>query len=237
MTGLLISVRSAEEAAVALAGGADVIDIKEPSRGALGPATPFVWDEVQRVVAGRRPVSVALGELLDDNIDELAAATAGCTFAKIGLAGCHDSPGWINRWLGALAQLPPEVSPVPVAYADWQAARAPSPRVAVALAAQAGLFRVLLDTFDKSRGDLLVHLTFDYLSEMADECREQNVRLALAGSLSAESIAELLPLFPEYVGVRGAACVGGRNGTIELSRVKSLAANLWRPAMLSSWNA
>ena len=237
MTGLLISVRSAEEAAVALAGGADVIDIKEPSRGALGPATPFVWDEVQRVVAGRRPVSVALGELLSDDIDELAVATAGCAIAKIGLSGCHDGPGWIDRWLSALAQLPPGVSPVPVAYADWQAARAPSPRVAVALAAQAGSFRVLLDTFDKSRGDLLTHLPFDYLAELADECREQNVRLVLAGSLSAESIAELLPLSPEYVGVRGAACSGGRNGTIELSRVKSLAAKLRRPAMLSARNA
>ena len=36
MTGLLVSVRSAEEAEIALAGGANLIDIKEPSRGALG---------------------------------------------------------------------------------------------------------------------------------------------------------------------------------------------------------
>ena len=95
MTGLLISVRSADEARIALAGGADVIDVKEPSRGALGAATPFVWDEVREVVAGCRPVSVALGELLDDEIDELAAATAGCEFAKIGLAGCQGITGWM----------------------------------------------------------------------------------------------------------------------------------------------
>ena len=37
MTRLLVSVRSAEEAEIALAGGADVIDVKEPRRGALGP--------------------------------------------------------------------------------------------------------------------------------------------------------------------------------------------------------
>ena len=36
--GLLVSVRSADEAIAALAGGADVIDVKEPNRGALGAA-------------------------------------------------------------------------------------------------------------------------------------------------------------------------------------------------------
>jgi uncharacterized protein (UPF0264 family) len=237
VTGLLISVRSAEEAAAALAGGADVIDIKEPSRGALGPATPFVWDEVQRVIAGRRPVSVALGELLDDAIDELAAATGGCAFAKIGLAGCHDSQGWMARWQSAIAHLPPDVSPVPVAYADWQRAAAPSPRVAVALAVRAGSQRVLVDTFDKTRGGLLDCLSLEYLEELAVECREQNVHLALAGSLSRETIGEVLPLAPEYVGVRGAACSGGRSGTIEMARVKSLASIVRQTAMLNSPNA
>ena len=33
MTGLLISVRDAEEARAALAGGAGLVDIKEPRRG------------------------------------------------------------------------------------------------------------------------------------------------------------------------------------------------------------
>src|SRR6187402_1196662 len=122
MTGLLISVRSADEAAIALAGGADVIDVKEPSRGALGAATPFVWDEVRQVVAGRRPVSVALGELLDDDIEELASAAFGCEFAKIGLAGCQGSAGWMSRWVQTIGQLPPGVQPVPVAYADWHGA-------------------------------------------------------------------------------------------------------------------
>ena len=37
--GLLVSVRSAAEAITALEAGADVIDVKEPSRGALGAAS------------------------------------------------------------------------------------------------------------------------------------------------------------------------------------------------------
>jgi uncharacterized protein (UPF0264 family) len=38
MTGLLVSVRDAAEAADALAGGADLIDVKEPNAGSLGAA-------------------------------------------------------------------------------------------------------------------------------------------------------------------------------------------------------
>ena len=33
---LLVSVRSADEVAAAMAGGADIIDAKEPARGSLG---------------------------------------------------------------------------------------------------------------------------------------------------------------------------------------------------------
>ena len=65
MTALLVSVRSAAEAEAALAGGAALIDVKEPARGALGRADDAVIADVVRAVAGRAPVSAALGELRD----------------------------------------------------------------------------------------------------------------------------------------------------------------------------
>ena len=36
---LLVSVRNAEEALMAVRGGADIIDVKEPSKGSLGRAS------------------------------------------------------------------------------------------------------------------------------------------------------------------------------------------------------
>ena len=65
MAGLLVSVRSAAEAVAAVAGGASVIDVKEPDRGPLGRADVSVWREVRAVVPASIPVSVALGELAD----------------------------------------------------------------------------------------------------------------------------------------------------------------------------
>jgi len=222
-TGLLVSVRNAAEAQIALAGGADLIDVKEPRHGALGAADAAVWHEVRRVVGGRAIVSAALGELLEDEAEDRAAAAFGLRYAKFGLAGCHDTSGWLSRWFSATAALPCGVLPVPVAYADWPAARGPSPSVALALAVQSPAKMLLIDTFDKLGGGLLVVLSWESLLEIATSARQAGVRLALAGSLTAAAIERLRPLAPAYFGVRRAACRGGRDGTIDEALVKSLA--------------
>ena len=54
MPKLLVSVRSSHEAQMAIDVGVDVIDIKEPSAGALGAASPAVIHEIVRFVAHRR---------------------------------------------------------------------------------------------------------------------------------------------------------------------------------------
>ena len=65
MAGLLVSVRSADEARAAVDGGASVVDVKEPDRGPLGRASAATWRAVRAAVPPAIPVSVALGELRD----------------------------------------------------------------------------------------------------------------------------------------------------------------------------
>src|SRR5689334_14696969 len=74
MTKLLVSVRDAAEARDAVEAGADLIDVKEPQAVSLGAAAPQIVAEIIQAVAGRRPVSVALGELIDHR--GLAAAAS-----------------------------------------------------------------------------------------------------------------------------------------------------------------
>ena len=50
---LLVSVRNADEAIAALAGGAHVIDVKEPERGSLGAADTSAIAEIVLAVNGR----------------------------------------------------------------------------------------------------------------------------------------------------------------------------------------
>jgi uncharacterized protein (UPF0264 family) len=111
-----------------------------------------------------------------------------------------------------------------VAYADWQAADSPVVSDVMLLAASLPAKLLLIDTFDKSNGRLMDHLSREALGEIVAVAAERDVELALAGSLREDDIAMLLELAPAYIGVRGAACDGGRDGAIDLARVKSLAA-------------
>jgi uncharacterized protein (UPF0264 family) len=227
MTGLLVSVRSAAEAATALAGGADIIDVKEPRRGALGPADPSVWREILSIVGRRAPVSAALGELHSDEILEYASNAAGFAYAKVGLSDWRrrsDSP---SKWSQAKAALPANVAAVPVVYADleatgWEAFSA-SAVAAITLAVAGRSPLLVIDTFQKDGRKLLDLVTLGELKEVDQFAFQSGIRLVLAGSLDEKAIEKLLPLEPAYIGVRGAACNAGRDGTIELARVKSLA--------------
>jgi uncharacterized protein (UPF0264 family) len=100
---LLVSVRDATEAAAALQGGADVVDAKEPFAGALGTVDSHVFQAIHRTVAGRRPVTAALGDASRE--DEIAARVraflaAGAAFVKVGFAGIG-SAGQVERLLRA----------------------------------------------------------------------------------------------------------------------------------------
>lgn len=219
--GLLVSVRDAAEAVQALAGGADVIDVKEPRRGALGPASPETWSEVVATVGGRRPVSVALGELLWDDVEDRAAEAVGVQFAKIGLHDCQGTD-WVARWQAAWSALPRGVERVAVAYADWKAAKAPRPDEVVAAAGPAGCRWLLVDTYFKSMGDLLTWLPPADLAAFVERAQQAGLAVVLGGSLSASTIPQILPLGPRWIAVRGAACPGGRLTSVSADSIREL---------------
>jgi len=224
---LLVSVRSAIEAQAAIAGGAAVVDVKEPLRGPLGRASADVARQVRLAVDERVPVSVALGELNDWFTPEapvlIAWAGGGMAYVKLGLSNAR--PGWQERWQLLRHQLaaacPRAPGWVAVVYADWQAARAPHPdeviREAVEVDACQG---VLFDTWDKS-GSSPLDASW---KETTDRVREAGRLLALAGRIDVGAIEKLATLEPDIIAVRGAACVGGnRLGMIDVERVGHLA--------------
>ena len=217
---LLVSVRSAREAAVAVDAGVDLIDVKEPRRGALGPADVAVWREVLDTVAGRRPVSVALGELLTDDVAEHARLAVGCRFAKIGLAGCAAVDDWQSRLERAFAQLPREAGAVAVVYADWRDARTPPPTEIVEHAARIGCVAVLIDTHQKQNGDLFRQLAWRELAELCDLIHGRQMLIVVGGSLSLSVVSLALRLRPAFLAVRGAVCRGERDADVDAGLVR-----------------
>lgn len=235
MTGLLVSVRNAEEARIALACGVDVIDVKEPARGSLGAASAATVGDVVDAVAGRALVSIACGELLDagdGSSNGLCAGASqsppGVALAKIGLAGCKDREDWQALWRHWASSLPRSVRPVAVAYADQRLARSPSWESVVALAAAVRAPYVLIDTYDKRSGTLFDHWPAATLKDFADAAQAAGVGFVLAGSLRCEDIERAVSFGPDYVAVRGAACRGGREGTLDPRAIERLLAALGR---------
>lgn len=232
MTKLLVSVRDAAEAKIALKAGVDLIDIKEPRRGSLGKADDDVIAEIVQLVNRRRPVSIALGELAHYADSELASArpSPALQFAKIGLARCASNPLWQSRWATLWENIPPHIGRVAVIYADWQTAAAPSPQDVLHHAAKLKCSGILIDTFDKSLPSLATLWQPAQIAEIVAAAAKYKMISVLAGRISTHDVAQLLLHRPDYLAVRGAVCSPDRNGMIESKRISSfrklLAANL-----------
>lgn len=223
MTGLLVSVRDATEARAALEGDADLIDIKEPTAGSLGAASVDTWREIVNVVGRSKPVSVALGELLDDSVCDLARQATAMSFAKIGLSGCGCRHGWEERWREAIGRLPSGVASVAVAYADYTAANAPHPVEILDCAHRFGCSAMLFDTYSKTEGHLFDHLQQESLRELLREARQRGLKVVLAGSLRGGLIQLALNHEPDFIAVRGAVCRGDRREALDGALVAALA--------------
>ncbi|MBI3410473.1 MAG: hypothetical protein HY040_19210 [Planctomycetes bacterium] len=225
-SGLLVSVRSVEEADAALAGGAALIDVKEPAHGSLGRADAAVIAAVARRVAGRQPVSAALGELCDfDGI-----IPQGLAYVKCGLANCRRE-SWRSFLQDQWRRTEPPLA-VAVAYADWQCAVAPPLDEVASFAQERPGSVLLIDTHCKDsatpdrsgRPTLLDWVSVAEVVDLCASCRCAGVRVALAGSLGLKEIAVLRSAAPDWFAVRGAVCSGGlREGAVVADKVRALA--------------
>ena len=227
-TRLLVSVTSAAEALIALENGADLIDVKDPTKGSLGAATPEVWREVLAAVGKQVPVSAALGEIRDAQIEPLARETKGLTFAKIGMSQSTTVAvfNWRRWWQLWRACLPAKTKPVLVCYADWRDCGAPAPADLVECIQEFRVPIVLVDTFDKTNGTLREHCSDAQLIRFIAAVRAAKAQVVLAGSLQLSDLPELLPLAPDYVAVRGGVCRGSRTGRIDGALVREWATAL-----------
>jgi uncharacterized protein (UPF0264 family) len=244
--GLLVSVRDAAEAEAALAGGAAIIDVKDPAAGSLGAASASAVAGVAATVGDRVPWTVAAGELRDEMarpgtiprwlaaIAQEAGRTAHAAPAavKVGLAGLGGS-AWQRPFHDVMDGLPATTARVAVAYADWQRVGAPHPLDIVAEAREANLGLLnrvsngvslngvlLLDTGDKSGPDLLQACQWADLEAWVAAARNAGIAVAVAGRLRLEQIRHLGRLGPDVVALRSAVCLNHRLGPVDATLVR-----------------
>ena len=222
--GLLVSVRDEAEAREAIAGGATIVDVKEPAHGPLGAAACDVTARIAAAVGRRTPWTLAAGELRDgvgeihEHVRRTIALLDGNAVppaaVKAGLAGTG-AGDWRSLLLPFVAGLPPGIAPVAVAYADWERAGGPSPVEVIVAARSAGVGVLLVDTFDKA-GPPVVPDAGSALRVAAWIARARGAGMlaVLAGNLTPETLPQAVACGPDVVAVRSAACRGGRSGTV-----------------------
>ena len=214
----LASVTSADEALLALNAGADVIDCKDPSRGALGALASAKISIIVAAVGGRACVSATIGDLPADPLvlseAARAVAAAGVDVVKIGFFGARDARAAIT----ALGQLDlGRARCVAVLMADC----VPDFGLLPVLAA-AGFGGVMLDTADKAAGALPDILDAQSLADFINLTRRHGLASGLAGSLRRAHICEMVALQPTIIGFRGALCRSGRTGVLDADLVKAV---------------
>jgi FolB domain-containing protein len=201
MTLLLASVTDVDEAGIAVEHEADIIDLKDPSRGALGAWLVEAVQAGVRAVAGRRPVSAVTGDLpMEPEVITASAramAQAGVDYVKVGL---FPGPRRV-QCIRALAVLARSTNIVGVMFAD-----AEPDFDLVPVMAECGLAGAMLDTAHKGSGRLLDGMDMTTLKSFVGQCQSNGLMAGLAGSLEAPDVPRLLLLEPDFLGFRGALC-------------------------------
>src|SRR5438874_2429654 len=227
---LLVSVVSAEEARRALAGGADIIDVKDPNEGSLGAPSPRIVSEVVREVGGAAPVSVALGDL--PNLPHTAAlaargaALSGATYLKLGLRGVREVDDAVALVRAVGDALGPETAVIAAAYADAGALDPPAlaPAWLPELVERTAVSGMLVDTCVKDGRGLYHWLSEPELAELIARTCSAGATFGVAGQLTR---GELRRVPADVVGVRSAVCHGGnRVAELETELVRAEAAGL-----------
>jgi (5-formylfuran-3-yl)methyl phosphate synthase len=228
---LLVSVVDAAEARLAVAGGVDVVDVKNPAEGSLGAPAPGVIEAVRDVLPAGVPLSAALGDLPSlpgtAALAALGAARSGADYVKLGLWGPSNVEEAVAVLRAARAAVDGPTRVVAVAYAD--AARVPSgplpPADLVAAASAGGVDGCLLDTAVKDGRGLLSWLDADALTALVADAHAAGLEVALAGELRAEDLPVVRATGADIAGVRSAACrAGRRTAALDPERIARLRA-------------
>jgi hypothetical protein len=223
---LLVSVVDAAEARLAVAGGVDVVDVKNPAEGSLGAPSPATIAAVRSEVPAELPVSVALGDFPalpgTAALAAVGAARSGAAYVKVGLFGTSTEAEAVAVLRAAREGGVPVIAG---AYADAERvdSRPLGPRSLVAAAQRAGVTGCLLDTAVKDGRGLFEWLDPDAVAALVAEAHAAGLEIALAGALRAEDLPAIRDSGADIAGVRSAACQDGRRtAPIDPARIARL---------------
>ena len=230
MTQLLVSVKNVSEALLALRAGADVIDMKDPSVGALGALSTSEITTIVSALRKQNPqvcISATIGDT-HENVDAMQqaimqTASLGVDIVKFPLNGhTHDLKALlgISTLLSVETEMAKPLTSKRVILFGVLFADIVLDLDLIEAAAEAGLAGVMLDTQYKTQ-DLLCHANHATLLNFVNRCKRNDLKSGLAGSLQVQYIDNLVTLDPSYMGFRGGLCSHlNRNGDLDVNKLE-----------------
>ncbi|NQY27263.1 MAG: hypothetical protein HRT92_08810 [Piscirickettsiaceae bacterium] len=203
MSKWLASVQSLEEAQILLPILPDILDMKDPSKGALGALSVETVTEIVALINNRCQTSATIGDLpmQADMIAEAMTnmARSGVDYVKIGLFPDSNLNSCIKDLEKTVKTLNAPV--IAVLFADKSI-----DLEIISLLKDSGFEGVMIDTAIKNGQSLLEHWPLQQLTTFVSIVRQKNMLCGLAGSLKIEDIKSLQPLEADYLGFRSALC-------------------------------
>jgi len=227
---ILISIRSFEELSSAIEGGANIIDLKNPSEGSLGASFPWLIRKI-RNYGKNFTLSVAIGDMPylpgTAALATSGAAICGSDIIKVGLYGprsFNEGLKLLESVVKAAKEINQNILVVGAGYADYKSFNGIASLDIPMICNLAGADIAMLDTYSKNGKKLFSFINNDKLREFVNKAHNYNLLAALAGSLELEDISKINDLGADIIGFRGAACNRSdrENGVIELNRVRKI---------------
>ncbi len=203
MTKWLASVQSIGEVQTLLRNLPDILDMKDPARGALGALSVGEVSNIVDLVAGHCQTSATVGDLpmdaklITQAIHEMASS--GVDYVKVGLFPDRHLAECLIEMSQMIRQL--DVPVIAVLFADKMPEKDVLP-----LLKSSGFSGVMVDTASKNGQHLLDHWDELRLSEFVETAREYDLLCGLAGALRFEDITMLQAIGADYLGFRSALC-------------------------------
>lgn len=202
MIKLLISVKNAEEAKLAIEAGADMIDLKDPAVGALGNLPNAISNDIIQAINGQVIVSATVGEEVVNATQLLALIDAkfsmGVDIVKLSLSPLFEDNDFTEAIKQRITQH--QLKLVAVLFADQPLDFNWLPRLA-----DIGFYGVMLDTARK-KNNLLLCLDEITIGKFVKMCEAHQLQSGLAGALRVEYVPRLVGYLPSYIGFRSGVC-------------------------------
>lgn len=208
-------------------GGADIIDVKNPTEGPLGANFPWIIQDIVKIVPNNIETSCTIGEMPNCpgsmSLAARGAATIGVDYIKVGLSGLRknqETIDFLKNIVRSVKDCNSKIKVVITGYADAKKIGSINPLMVPKIASKAQADVAMIDTAIKDGSNLFNYLNEQQLSNFVNEANKFKLITALAGSLKKEDLAKVYSLGVDIAGVRGAACTFGDRIKGKITRKK-----------------